>query len=414
MRSVSFVDGYFARVASPSYQDDPYPPLSALREAAPVHRSQSGIWLLTRYQDVSRLLRDPLVSNDIMSAASGRPAVVRGSARASGQRLPRPVTTLDPPEHQRVRALLGQAMSPDLIGRLRPRIEQIITGLLGQIAAGDGTGDLIADYALPLPLTIIGEFLGVPAEDLPRVRAWGEALARNGDPEFLLGSAERERAAVAEEEFATYFASLTLQRRRAGGDDMIAMLSTAKPDPQAGRLSFAERVVNGMFLFINGYHNTVNLISLAVLSLLRNRDQLAALRADPALATGVIRETLRYDSPIQSIARVTRSSYRVGDTTIPAGQQVMSLIGAAHRDPRAFGDPGRFDIRRPASPGSLTFGAGGHYCMGAALARFQAQAAVSALVRHFGDLQLAGPPQWHPTVTLRGLSRLPVRYGAPT
>ncbi|WP_020524607.1 cytochrome P450 [Catelliglobosispora koreensis] len=403
-------DEYFAAVTAASYQDDPYSCLSALREAGAVHRSSSGIWLVTRYEDAARLLKDPRLSNDTVTAAEQTAAVVRGSARSSGYRLPQPVTTLDPPEHKRVRTLLGQAMGADLTARLRPRIDAVIGELVDRIRAGDSEGDLVADFALPLPLTITGELLGVPPEDLSKVRAWGEALARNGDPEFLVSAADRAHGAAAEEEFATYFASLTLQRRRSGGTDMIAALSTAKPHPVAGRMSFAERVVNGMFLFINGYHNTVSLISLTVLALLRFPDQLAALRADPGLAAAAVSEAMRYDSPIQSIARVTVADYAVGGRTVPAGQQVMSLIGAAHRDPRAFASPDRLDIKRKGALPALSFGSGAHYCMGAALARLQAQAAVSAIVLSFPELELAGEPEWHPTIALRGLRRLPVQY----
>lgn len=397
---------FFERTRFADYVIDPYPTLAALRESGRVHQTPEGVWLLTRYEDVSGFLRHPSASNNLRG--TGAPAPVRGGALPGYRDGPVPVASLDGPQHARVRQLLGRAFSPRLVERLTARVDAVAADLLDRIEAGGGTGDLVADLAFPLPMTIIGDLLGVPAADRNRIREWGRVLAANGDPEFLLGADQRAEAAAAEQDFGGYFARLALRRRRRPGDDLISALATAADGEDA--LSFAELVVNGIFLFVNGYHNTVSLIANGAVALLRQPDQLALLRADPSLAGRAVEETLRFDSPIQSIARVTLTDQHFGDELLPAGAPVMSLLGAAHRDPRSFSEPDRFDLTRPAPARALSFGAGPHYCLGAALDRREAAAALSGLAVRFSDLELTGEPEWQPTVALRGPVRVSVAY----
>lgn len=391
---------------TPEYRRDPYPALAALREARPVHRSSLGPWVVARYEDAARLLRDPRIGN---GPAGTEPAAVHGAADLARAGIPLPINALDRPHHARVRALVTQAFaraSEPAAGAIQGHVDRLLDAIA---ARRDGPVDVVEELAYPLPLAILCDLLGIPAEDARLIRAWGHALAEGGDPERLLDDERRRAAAAAQREFAVYFTDLVMRRRRARGDDLVSALLAVRQHGE--RLSAAELLVNGMFLVVNGYHNTVNLVGNGVLALLRHPDQCERLRADPGLDAGAIEELLRYDSPIHSIARTTAADLDVGGVTVPAGSQLMLLVGAAHRDPAAFPEPDRLDLGRPGAPRTLAFGGGAHHCLGAGLARAEAAAAVGALVRRFPRLRLAGEPVHARTFTLRGLDALPVQVG---
>lgn len=402
------VERFFSIVRTPGYLADPYPWLARLREAGATHRSRHGVWLLTRYEDVASFLRDPRHHNDPLLARATAATPVRGVAASTDTAIPRPVASLDPPQHTRVRALLGAALGDRPAERLRPVVEHTVQRLLDRVDIDGPSGEIVADLAFPLPMAIIGDLLGVPEKDWPTVRDWGATLAVNGDPDFLLGPADRTAATAAEWGFARYFTKLALRRRRTPGVDLVSELGRTTVGDD--RLSLEELVVNGIFLFVNGYHNTVSLIANAVVALLRAPEQFPLLGEQPELAGRAVEEALRYDSPIQSIARVTGTEHVCGDVGIPAGQPVMSLLGAAHRDPRAFPDPDHFLLRRTGPPRALAFGAGRHYCMGAGLARMEAETALAGLATRFPRMRLAGTTSWYRNFTLRGASAVPVRY----
>ncbi|WP_344084777.1 cytochrome P450 [Luedemannella helvata] len=388
--------------ATPAYHDDPYPFLARLR---PVDRVKNGPWLVSGYEDVSRLLRDPRLGNDPRGGDPAAAAAVRGTRGADDQAMPPPVTALDPPDHARVRDVLGAVLPARLVTHLGPRVCQVADELLDQLAPGGGGVDLIERFAAPLPVRIAGDLFGLPAGDRDRVVAWGTRLAVNGDPDPVVRAPDRAAAAAAERDLARYFAQLVLRRRRAGGDDLISALAAA-----GGPLSFPELVVNAVFLFVNSYHNTVSLIGNAVLALLRHPEQWDRLRSDPTLAPAAVEEALRYDSPIQSIARTTREPVDVAGVTIPAGHQVMALVGAAHRDATAFDEPDMFRLTGRTRR-ALSFGAGPHYCVGAGLARLQAETALSRLAARLPGLSLATRARRSGTLTLRGVTALPVHIG---
>jgi cytochrome P450 len=388
---------------SDEYRRDPYPHLAELRESLPVHHSALGPWVVTRYEDVARLLRDPAIANGPVSSDQ---AAVHGAAGLARAGIPLPVNALDRPAHARVRALVTAAL-----GRATERVEggvqRHVDRLLDRIDGCDGTADVVEDLAYPLPLAVLCEMLGVPETDGGLIRAWGHALGEAGDPERLVGEERRAAAVTAQTEFAAYVTDLVLRRRRARGDDLVSELMAARH--RGDRLSAAELVVNAMFVVVNGYHNTVNLIANGTLALLRHPDQLARLRADPALAAGAVEELLRFDSPIHSIARTATGEIQVAATPVPAGSQLMLLVAAAHRDPAAFPEPDRLDIGRTGAPRTLAFGGGAHHCPGAGLARAEARAALSGLALRFPGLRLAGEPLTAPTFTLRGLTALRVQ-----
>ena len=401
-------DLFFARAALPAYREDPYPLLAELRAEAPVYRSPLGVWLLTRHEDVSRALRDPRVGNRPAERAE-RAAAVGGHYRLAAVEIPSPISALDRPEHGRIRGVLGHAFPPKAVEPLRARLEQLADELLDAVEArGEETMDVVADLALPFPLTLACELVGVPPADYDAIREWGNVLAANGDPDFLTTPEQRARATAIEREMGTWFAQLVRRRLRQPGGDLLSGFVAGLGD--GTRLSFAELVVNGLFFLVNGYHNTVNLIANGVLALLRHPEELARLRRDPSLVRGAVDELLRYDSPIHSIARFTREPYEVGGVAIPEREQLMLLVGAAHRDPAAFGDPDRLDLSRDeARP--LSFGGGPHFCMGASLARMEGEIAIGALLRRFPRLELAAEPVRATTFTLRGLSSLRVAIG---
>jgi cytochrome P450 len=260
---------------------------------------------------------------------------------------------------------------------------------------------------LPVPLGVVAHLFGIPAGDHPRLVAWGRAMVANGDPEVLVTEEQRAAARRAEREFGGYIARLVLKRRRAPGDDFVSALARADVDGE--QLAIDELIANAGFFFVNGYHNTVNLVANGLLALLRHPDQLALLRRDRSVVPNAVQELLRYDSPIQSIARVIREPYMVGGQPLDPGTAVMAMVAAAHRDPAAFPDPDTLRVDRPLPQRVLSFGAGPHYCVGAALARCEVELLFAEIIRRFPGLSLAGPPQWAPTFTLRGLDRLPVR-----
>ncbi len=397
-------DRLFTRALSAEYRRDPYPFLAELRASRPLYRSSLGPWVVSRYEDAARLLRDPRVGNRPPEAAA---AAVHGAAQLARAGVPLPINALDPPEHGRVRALATQAftlVAEPALGR----VQLVVDRLLDDIGHGDGaTVDLVEELAYPLPMALMCDMLGVPRADGDLIRRWGTALAEDGDPDGLLSPDTRAAATAAQRDFAAYFADLVVRRRRGPGDDLVSALIAARQGRD--RLSFAELVVNGMFFVVNGYHNTVSLIANAVLALLRHEDQLARLRGDGSLAAGAVEECLRYDSPVHSIARSTTEDRQIAGVAVPAGSQLMLLVGAAHRDPAAFPDPDRLDIDRAAPARPLSFGGGAHYCPGARLARAEAQVALRSLARRFPRLALAGEPSRAPTFALRGLTALPVR-----
>jgi cytochrome P450 len=388
---------------SDEYRRDPYPHLAELREAWPLHRSALGPWVVTRYEDAARIVRDPDVSNGPLGSG---PAAVQGAAELARAGVPCPVNALDRPAHGRVRALVTAALglaTERVAGAIQPHVDRLLDGIRDR---GEGPVDVVEDLGYPLPLAILCELLGVAPEDGRLIRGWGHALAEGGDPERLVSEAQRAAAAAAQREFAAYFTDLIMRRRRQRGDDLVSALMTVRH--RGDRLSAAELVVNGMFVVVNGYHNTVNLIANGVLALLRHPDQLARLRSDPSLGAAAVEELLRYDCPIHSIARATRSDLQVAGVTVPAGSQLMLLVGAAHRDGAVFPDPDRLDIERSGPARTLAFGGGAHACPGAGLARSEARAAICSLVSRFPRLRLAGEPRHAGTFTLRGLTALPV------
>jgi cytochrome P450 len=396
---------------TPQFREDPYQFFQLLREHEPVHHTPMGVYMLSRYTDASAIVRDPALSNNERNSD-----LYQAFAEANPEHGPGPfddefgqavILFLDPPDHTRLRGLVSKAFTPKVIGRLRPRIEQIVDERLEAVAArGDGRMDVVTDLAYPLPVVIICELLGVPPEDHATFQGWSSDLAHSIDPDPLISPEQQGRIMAAADAFLDYFRALIERRRRDPGDDLLTGLIAAEDG--GDRLSENELLATGLFLLIAGHETTVNLIGNGTLALLRNRDQLERLRSDPSLDRNAIEELLRFDSPVTFTQRITLADYQLGDVTIPARQQVIPILAAANRDPEVFSEPDRLDLGRENANRHLAFGGGHHFCLGAALARLEGEVAIPALVRRFPTVELDGTPERRDTFTLRGLTHLPV------
>ena len=392
-------------LADPRFKADPHPFYARLRTEAPVFRAalpdKREAWLVTRYDDVAALLKDGRFAKDPRNAvAHGRRPKTPWLPPGFGP-LSRNMLDLDDPDHARLRMLVHKAFTPRLVEGLRGRIQALADGLLDAPLRA-GRSELVADYALPLPATVIAELLGVPSEDQRRFHRWSRRTVA------VASGRDALRAAPALWAYMRYLRGLFAQRRAEPRDDLITALVRAE---EAGdRLDRDELVAMGVLLLTAGHETTVNLIGNGVLGLLRAPDQLALLRSQPELAGNAVEEMLRHDSPVQMTRRVTLTPYRVGEVEIPAGAFVIGSLGAANRDPAHWGDDAdELRIERPDARQHLSFGAGHHHCLGAALARLEGRVAFSRLVQRFETLEQAGDVEWNGRINLRGPERLPVR-----
>lgn len=380
---------------SPEAIADPYPIYSDLRAKDPVHRMRLiDAWAITRYRDIDRVLRDH---------ATFSSAVATKVQRRTGLTS---MLEMDPPDHTRLRSLVSQAFTPRAIKGLRPRIERIAEHLVDETANGDRV-DLMASIAYPLPVIVIAEMLGVPAEDMTRFERWSNDISLNIEP--TLDDEEILRVRNAAEELTEYFEGIILLRRSDPKDDIISALLAA--EEEGDKLTHEELIRTLILLLVAGNETTRNLIGNGVLALLANPDQFELLRKDPSLMGSAVKELLRYDSPVQLDGRTPKVDVELGGRSISAGQSVIAVIGAANRDPDVFENPDRLDIRR-AGASHLSFGRGIHYCLGAPLAEMEGQIALAAVMRKFPRIRLAAEPVRRRQTVLRGLKHLWVETAA--
>ncbi len=388
---------------------DPYPAFERLREEDPVHWSESlGGWVLTRYADVRDGLADARLSADrITPLLSRRGPTASEAVEALLRRVGLWVVFTDPPVHTRLRGILGRAFTGRAIELRRSRVEAIVGGLLDRAAAA-GEIDLIRDFAYPLPVTVIGDLLGVPPEDHERLKSWSDELA------IFVGSAlttpdKYERAARGVAEMHEYFEHVVARRRAAPADDLVTALLAAEQRDDG--LSRAELVASCVLLLFAGHETTTNLIGNGVLALLRNPAAARTWREDPAVTVSAVEELLRFDGPTAAMGRVAREDLPIDGRVVHRGDRVFLMINAANRDPRQFPEPDRLDLRR-ADNRHLAFGHGIHFCLGAPLARLEGQVALPALLARFPGLtSRAEEPEWLDSLVFRGMRSLPVALG---
>ncbi len=395
----------------PLWASDPFPLYADLRQRAPIHRNDLGFWVVARHQDCLAILRDRRASSDSLNVAVDR--MPQGFRTPMAEDDPmvatmlemRPFLFRDPPDHTRLRGLVSKAFTPKVVESLRTRTEQVVDELLDAAVEAGGV-DLLEVFAYPLPVRIICDLLGVPAEDQDRFKVWSNALARGLDPDFLLTPEVIAARSEGVMQFAQYFFELLAERRRHPGEDLLSRLAQAEDGGTV--LSEGEMLSTCILLLVAGHETTVNLIAGGALALLRNPDQCDRFRNEPALARSGVEEMLRYVSPVQLTGRALTEDCVFGDVEFEAGDFVMLLIASANRDPDQFDDPERFDITRTPN-NHLGFGFGVHHCLGAPLARMEAQVALTALVRRAPDLALAvDAVRYKTNLVLRGMEALPV------
>lgn len=390
---------------APGFTDDPYQQYATLREDAPVYHHPMGFWLLTHYDDVSWLLRAPGMSVEDSNVTDPLLLALRESGlrdQVRGKRLS--MLDRDPPNHTRLRKLVSRAFTPRSAAALRPRITGLADGMLADLARA-GSADFVATVAFPLPFTVIAELLGTPPADHERIRELTGMLVRSLEP--VSDPAVAEAIGAAEAELAGIAAEMIAWKRKNPADDLLTALIHAEDDGDV--LDDEELIAQTLLLYIAGHETTVNLLAGGTLALLRNPGQAELLRRDPALIPNAVEEMLRYDSPVQASRRITLAPVAAGGLIIPAGSFVMASLGSANRDERYFGpDASEFRVTRENARQHVSFGAGPHHCLGASLARLEAEITIERIITRLPGLALDGEVTWNGRINLRGPARLPV------
>ncbi|HKU06880.1 MAG TPA: cytochrome P450 [Bradyrhizobium sp.] len=393
---------------APEFIRNPYPYYEKLRATDPMHLSPFGMYVASRHAEVSLVMRDKRFGKDYVDRTVRRygPKIMDEPVFRSMSHW---MLQADPPDHTRLRGLVVKAFTARRVEDMRPRIQQIVDENLDRIIP-QGKMDLIEDFAFRLPVTIICDMLGIPEEHREAFYNSSREGGRLLDP-VPLSAEEIRKGNEGYALSAMYFHQLFELRRKNPGDDLTTQLLQAEED--GSKLSHEELVANIVLLFGAGHETTVNLIGNGLLALFRNPDQLALLKAKPELITNAIEEFLRYDSSVQLTGRVALEDIEdLGGKRIPKGDTVLCLLGSANHDPAVYPDhPERLDITRP-NVKPLSFGGGIHFCLGAQLARIEAEIAISTLLRRIPNLRLddAENPAWRPTFVLRGLLRLPASW----
>lgn len=397
-------------IVSAEFKANPFPLLASLRATEPVFRThlpdkiKTPLWLITRYEDVFALLKDERFPKNRRSALT--PAQIRKLPWMPPMFRPleRNMLDLDQPDHTRLRALVHKAFTPRLVEQMRERVQTLADELLEGVSRR-GEMDLINDYALPLPMTIITEILGVPTSDRDKFHKWSKAVVSLSSPNATV------RVIPSVWMFIRYLRRFFKVRRAEPQDDLASALIQAE---EAGdKLSEDELLAMVFLLLIAGHETTVNLIGNGVLALLEHSDQMERLRQEPALIKPAVEELLRYTAPVfMSTERYAREDVTLHGVTIPRGEMTFGVIGSANRDENVFKNAEQLDITREPNK-HLSFGQGIHFCLGAPLARMEAQIALNTLLRRMTDLRLKDSPnslRWRPSMMLRGLDALPIEF----
>ncbi|MEH0843711.1 cytochrome P450 [Micromonospora sp. CPCC 205711] len=394
-----------ALLMSPAGRVDPYPTYERLRAHGPVVQAGPVFFVVTGYAEADEILRDPrfgvmddALRDQFLPGWRDSPAVAS---------ISRSMLRTNPPDHSRMRRLAAGAFSPRRIAGMRDVVraqaEELVDGMLARARSGEPV-DFMAEFAYPLPVGVICALLGVPAADRPLFRRWAADLTGVLEPEITQAElAVADRGAT---ELRDYFAALVADRRRAPADDLTTALVQVH-DADGDRLSGDELLANLVVLLVAGFETTTNLLGNGLVVLLDHPRAAATLAEHPEFAPGYVDELLRLDSPVQLTTRVSGAPVSCGGVDVPAGSWALLLLGAGNRDPRRYPEPERFDPWRPQVH-PLSFGAGPHYCLGAGLARLEAQVAFPLLLRRLPGLALAGRPRRRTRLTLRGYESLPV------
>jgi cytochrome P450 PksS len=407
LRELTMTSFQDVNITSPAFKADPYPFYARLRAEAPVccvtPADRQPAWLVARYDDVVTVLKDDRFAKDKRSVLTPEQLARQPWIPSLLRPLESNMLDLDPPDHTRLRGLVHTAFTPRLIDKLRNRVQSLTEELLDAVQP-HGRMDLIRDYALPLPTTVIAEMLGVPSKDRRQFHRWSSTIVTAVPTTWGL-----LKALPALIGFLRYLRKLVQNRSADPKDDLITALVEAR---EAGD-QFSEDELLGMIslLLIAGHETTVNLIGNGVLSLIEHPDQMDRLQDAPALIKPAVEELLRFNGPLETATeRYPREAVTIAGVTIPRGERVFAVLASANRDEQQFDHADTLDLTREPNR-HLAFGLGLHYCLGAPLARLEGQIAINTLLRRFADLRLAVPRaalRWRPGLVLHGLRSLPL------
>lgn len=393
----------------PANRSDPYPLYERMRNTSPVFDAGNNLWFTFSHRAANSLLRAKNVSSDERRSNFYKLSLAEGQLPDHVVEREPNLLFLDPPDHDRLRGLVNSAFTQRTVERLTTRVKQRTDELLEKVPTTEPI-DLVEHLAYPLPVAVICELLGVPEQDHERFGSWSQDLTKGLDPSALRTEADEASIVAAEAELTDYTADLLEVRRANPGDDLISALLAARDGED--RLTEPELISLIVLLLVAGHETTVNLIGNGAVALLRNRDQLERWQADPSMAKTAVDELLRYDSPVQIGMRVTIEPTEIDGVTVPAFDQVLTLLGAANRDPAMFEDPNSLDLTRANAARHMSFGGGIHHCLGMALARTEGQIALGSLVARFPALELVEEPPIRDRFVLRGHERIMVRCGS--
>jgi cytochrome P450 len=395
-------------VVLPANCVNPYPLYHLLRSAGGV-RWDEGVdrWVITGYQEAMSAMRDSRFSAEhFQMDTSWIPEEFVATLAPPLRAIARQMLFLDPPDHTRLRGLVSKAFTPRVIDNLRPRIQQIVDELLDKVQ-DKGQIEAISEFAYPLPAIVIAEMLGVPTSDRDLFTSWTNDLGSLFDSSNLSfeGLIQALNGINA---FMNYLREIIHQRKNEPKDDLLQAMIDA--EEQGNRLSEEELLSNCVLLLAAGHGTTTHLIGNGLIALLRNPEQLEDLRLHPEIITTAVPELLRYDSPVQVTSRLTREEIELNGNRIEAGQNVMIILGAANHDPAQFPEPERLNLRRPENR-HLAFGQGIHFCLGAQLARVEAEGAFKTVLSRLHHMRLATEEiEWWPSMVFRGQNQVPILF----
>jgi len=395
--------------SDPAFRANPYPFYDRLRTEAPVYRAPGGPLVISRYDDIVRVLRSNAFSRDVEANARFDENDVVERRRRERRGGAKTILNLDPPDHTRLRRLVSKAFTPSAVDRLRPRIVEMVDAVLDR-AAERGEFELVDELAFPVPFQVISELLDMPTERADELRSWSQALTLGLEPGATMDDLDAAEAAIMQ--LIPYLVTIIEERRSSPGDDLLSGLLSV--EDEGDTLSPAELIAFVVLLYVAGHETTVNLIGNGTVALLRFPDELARWRDDPTLDANAVDELLRFDGPVQHTVRVpmeptTFIGAHGEEIVVEPGETVLTVLGAGNHDPVVFDDPHALRLDRHNAQRHLAFSTGIHYCLGASLAKLEANIAIGRLIRRFDTIELAGEPHWRDRLTIRGVDRLPLR-----
>ncbi len=398
----------FEEILKPANRPNPYPLYSQLR-ATPVSKQEDGTYIVSTYREIVSLLHDPRISSDLRKSIRGSGEMAK---KIESGNLEPAFIFRDPPDHDRLRRLVMNEFTPERVEGMHDRVTRLVNELLDAKKSDHVQLDIVDDFAHPLPVAVISEMLGVPAEDTPRFEVWVPLLVRILEPEQAVSKTEIEQAGQAAAEMREYLSDLIAARRARPASDLISGLATmmTTSNNQTVQMNDEELLTISILLLGAGYETTVNLITNSMLTLLRHPDALTKLLRDPKRVIRTVEEVLRFDPPVHFRIRTTLTDIDIAGVTIPKGATVILLFASGNRDPARFVEPDRFDPDRTDNQ-HLGFGGGIHYCVGAPLARLETHTALSTLVsRLVAPRLVTDPPAYRRNASLRGPQHLMVAF----